>query len=389
MNNLERLYLDYNATSPLSSSVINWLKSGEMLFANPSSQHSDGKSSRKVINQARSLIYKTFQLDERSSKLFFHSGATEGIHTFAYSFAETARLSGKELLICCSKTDHPAAVSLEEKYFGPHVKFLELRRDKNLNYLHLENLEAIKDKKDNNPDLMILYHHLWVHNETGQVSALDELQEFKKISGLFIHVDAVQVPGKIPGWMQLSVGDIWTFSAHKFGALKGVGFSLFKSDIPFRALITGGAQQQDLRSGTENVQAIKSLALALADLTLVNVQETASLRSDLVSFMSQKLSGVGALIDGPSMASNTIYFYLNSLPSDVALALFDIHGLEISAGSACSSGAAKPSAVLTQMGLTAVAKNGLRMSLPFDLDRELLAKLKDRLTPLFEKIHKS
>lgn len=236
--NLERLYLDYNATSPLSQSVLDWLKSGEVIFANPSSQHSDGKASRKSINEARALLYKTFNMSEKDNKLFFHSGATEAIHTLAYSFSETARLSGKDLLICYSKVDHPAVVSLEEKYFGPQVKFFELKRDKHLHYLHSENAEVLKDKKDNNPDLMILYHHLWVHNETGQVSPLTELNVFKNIPDLFIHVDAVQAPGKIPEWKELLVGDAFSFSAHKFGALKAIGFSFLKSDIPFHPLIS-------------------------------------------------------------------------------------------------------------------------------------------------------
>ena len=121
--NLERLYLDYNATSPLSQSVYDWLKSGDFFFANPASQHSDGKASRKAINESRAQAYKTFGLSEKTHKLFFHSGATEAFHNFAYSFSETARLAGKELLICFSRVDHPAVVSLEDKFYGPHVKF--------------------------------------------------------------------------------------------------------------------------------------------------------------------------------------------------------------------------------------------------------------------------
>lgn len=387
--NLERLYLDYNATSPLSQSVLDWLKSGEVIFANPSSQHSDGKASRKSINEARALLYKTFNLSEKDSKLFFHSGATEAIHTLAYSFSETARLAGKDLLICYSKVDHPAVVSLEEKYFGPHVKFLELKRDKNLHYLHQENAEILKDKKDNNPDLMILYHHLWVHNETGQVSALNDLSVLKKIPDLFIHVDAVQAPGKVPDWKELVVGDAFSFSAHKFGALKGIGFSFLKSDIPFHPLISGGAQQGNLRSGTENTQGVKTVALALSDLVKVDVAKNALMRNKLVLFMQEKLKDIGAVVDDKKMASNTIYFYLNNHSSDIALALFDINGLEISAGSACSSGAAKPSAVLIQMGLNATAKNGLRLSMGFDVNEETLNKITTRLESVFNKLRVS
>jgi cysteine desulfurase len=384
--NLERLYLDFNATSPLSQSVLDWLKSGEVIFANPSSQHSDGKASRKIINESRALVYKTFNMSEYTTKLFFHSGATEAIHTLAYSFAETARLSGKDLLICYSKVDHPAVVSLTEKYFGPHVKFLELKRDKNLHYLHAENAEILRDKKENNPELMILYHHLWIHNETGQVSPLKDLADFKKIPDLYIHVDSVQAPGKIPDWKELVVADVFSFSSHKFGALKGIGFSLVKTEIPFHPFISGGGQQGGLRSGTENIQGVKSTALALSDLLKVDVLKNAEMRTKLLTFMQEKLSGIGAVINNEKMATNTIYFYLNDHPSDIALALFDVHGLEISAGSACSSGAAKPSAVLLQMGLNAAAKNGLRLSMGFAVNQETLNKIISRLESVFNKL---
>lgn len=384
--NLERLYLDFNATSPLSQSVLDWLKSGEVIFANPSSQHSDGKASRKSINEARALLYKTFNMSEKNDRLFFHSGATEAIHTLAYSFSETARLAGKDLLICYSKVDHPAVVALEEKYFGPHVKFFELKRDKHLHYLHQENAVLLKDKKDNNPDLMILYHHLWVHNETGQVSPLEELSVFKKIPDLYIHVDAVQAPGKIPEWRELKTADSFSFSAHKFGALKGIGFSFLRADIPFHPLISGGGQQGNLRSGTENIQGVKSVALALNDLIQVDVAKNAMARARLLRFMRSQLEGIGAVVDDKNMASNTIYFYLQGLSSDIALALFDINGLEISAGSACSSGAAKPSAVLLQMGLNSTAKNGLRLSMGFAVNEETLNKVETRLESVFNKL---
>lgn len=384
--NFDRLYLDYNATSPLSKSVTNWLKSGDLLFGNPSSQHSDGKAARKSINETRSLIFETFNKKEKETKLFFHSGATESFHTFASSFAETCRLNGKDLLICYSKVDHPAVTALSEKYLGPHVKFHELLRDKKLHYKHQENFEVLKDKKENNPELVILYHHLWVHNETGQVSSLKDIEIFKQIPDLYIHVDAVQAPGKIPDWKNLSTGDIWTFSPHKFGALKGIGFSLFSSTVEFHPLIKGGGQQSNLRSGTENVLGVKSIALALKDLEATDVQNTKKLRDELLREMKKSLNGFGEVIDDDSMASNTIYFYLHKSASDIALALFDLNGLEISAGSACSSGAAKESAVLLQMGLGPYAKNGLRLSLPLDIHSELLNKISDRLRPVFAKL---
>lgn len=382
----ERLYLDYNATSPLSHSVTDFLRGGDLLFANPSSQHSDGKAARKVINESRQVIYKIFKKNPKDTKLFFHSGATEAAATFVFSFVEKTRKEKREILICLSELDHPSVRTLKERFLGDHVRFHELKRGEDLRYLHEENLKEIKKEKEENPDLLILYHHLWVHNETGQVEDLKSLSEFKKISDLYIHVDAVQAPGKIPEWRELSEGDIWTFSAHKFGALKGVGFSFLRGKLDFYPFIQGGGQQGNLRSGTENALGIKTVALALKDLEKVEVEATVLKRQKLVSFLEKELEGIGEIISTGEMASNTIYFYLNDLTSDIALALFDLNGVEISAGSACSSGAAKDSLILVHKKLQGVSKNGLRISLPFEVSEELLEIIMKKMAQIFLKI---
>ncbi len=387
---LERLYLDYNATSPLSSSVLDWLKSGEVLFANPSSQHSLGKGSRKVINETRSQIFSTFHQSEKDHHLMFHSGATEAFFAFAYSFSEWARQENRELLICFSQIDHPSVTSLKSHFFGPHVSFFELKRDQNLNYQREENLQILSEKKKASPHLIILYHHLWVHNETGVVCPLLELQSLKTIQDLYVHVDAVQSPGKIPDWTNLIAGDVWTYSGHKFGAFKGIGFSLFKKSFPFFPFLKGGGQQQGHRGGTENPQGVRSISLALKDLTHVDVEANIQKRRSLELHLQAELKDLGAIMGMEELKnSNTIYFYLNHLSSDVAVAMFDLHGLEISAGSACSSGAARASEVLLQSGKEKVAKNGLRISFELNLSEEGLNKIKMRLSTVFNKLRSS
>lgn len=379
--NVECLYLDYNATSPPSSSVLDWLKGGDLLFANPASQHSSGKSSRKVINETRAQIYKTFDKNEKETQLFFHSGATEAMSTFAYSFNELARAQNRKFLICYSKLDHPAVTSLAEKYPS-----LELTITKDLRYDHQANLKKIKEHKAADSELIILYHHLWVHNETGIVSELSGLEEFKKIPDLYLHVDAVQAPGKITDWRKLSVGDIFSFSTHKFGSFKGLGFSFYPKTMPFYPMITGGTQQSS-RSGTENALGVKTIALAMKDLEQVDVAKNSEMRTKLEAFMRQELNGVGEVISSPSQqSSNTIYFYLNTLSSDIALALFDLSGLMISAGSACSSGAAKASPLLLHLGLDKVAKNGLRLSFGFTLSTEELSLIQTRFRTVINKL---
>jgi cysteine desulfurase len=384
----ESFYLDYNATSPLSQSVLNWLKSGDVFFGNPSSQHSFGKYARKVINESRADIIKSFQFHKKDPRLFFHSGATEAMITFAYSFSEWARLSGRELLICFSKLDHPAVTSLADHFFGPHVKMLELKIDQSLGYDFNFNLKNIKDKKENNPDLIILYHHLWVHNETGIVSPLNSLEILKEIPDLFIHIDAVQSPGKISDWRELKVGDIFSFSAHKFGALKGLGFSLLSNEVTFFPLITGGGQQNGFRSGTENALGVKSISLALKDLDAINIDHILEVRNRLEILLVKELKGIGGVISqiGKFRNSNTIYFYFDSLSSDIALAFFDLNGLMISSGSACSSGAAKDSAIMKHLGFKKEAKNGLRLSLPFTLNKNEADIIEQKLSEILIKL---
>ncbi len=383
----DSIYLDFNATSPLSQSVTDWLKSGDLLFGNPSSQHSLGKASRRAINETRSLLYSTFNLSEKTESLFFQSGATEAMATFAHSFSQWTLKDKKDLLICYSRTDHPAVTTLAEQNLGSHVQFHEIKINQDLSPDHLENFKYLHSQKQKNPSLVILYHHLWVHNETGLVSPLEDLLLLKSISDLYLHVDAVQAIGKIPEWNKLTVGDIWTFSGHKFGALKGIGYSFFKKDISFTALLSGGGQQQGLRGGTENPLAIKTLALALNDLKKNNLEQITQSRNALEILLKNELKGIGDVVTIPGRrASNTIYFYFNGLTSDVALALFDLGGICISAGSACSSGASRPSVVLTQMNLVSVAKNGLRISLPFALSDETFGAIQIKIQKIFQQL---
>lgn len=384
----ERIYLDYNATSPLSHSVVDWLRSGDLLFANPSSQHSLGKASRKVINEARSEIFSTFHKSEKEHQLFFHSGATEAFTTIAHAMAEATRATGPGLLICTSPTDHPCVSRLPQKNLGPHVSFLEIKKDSFLRPLHQENIRAIQAARAQSPELRILYHHLWVHNETGLVSPLTDLHELKKIPHLFIHVDAVQSVGKVAQWRDLPYGDYWTYSGHKFGALKGLGFTLMKQDLPFFPLLVGGGQQKNLRPGTENPLGAKALTLALREMREVSVSEVSQLRQELVSFLSEELEGLGSCLENPEGASNsnTIYFYLHKLTSDLAVALFDLQGIELSAGSACSSGASQPSEILLHMGLSQVARNGLRLSFSYNLNSSDLQKIQSQTKKVFAKL---
>jgi cysteine desulfurase len=365
------------------------LKSGDVFFANPASQHALGKLSRKKINEAREEIYSTFSMKEGLVDLLFHSGATEGFSTFAHSFVEWTKREQKNLLICFSEIDHPAVTSLEESFKEAHVHFYRLPLKSDLSYDDDKIYRDLETLKKNDPSLVILYHHLWVHNETGFVSPLENLEKLQKMTDLYLHIDGVQAPGKIPDWRSLPLGDIWTFSAHKFGALKGIGFSFFKKNFPFLPLIRGGGQQRGLRSGTENVMGVWSLYLALKELKTKDIQEVRVGRQTIEKELAFLLQNHGEVLtqNEALRSSNTIYFYLSDLTSDISLAVFDLAGLEVSAGSACSSGAAKDSAILLNLGKKDVAKNGLRLSLGFEISQEQIEEIIKKLKTIFSRFN--
>ncbi len=357
---------------------------GDFIFANPASQHSDGKQARRSINQARKFILDFFHLKENDYNLFFHSGATEGLNTIVNHFHLWAMNEKRPLILAYARGDHPAVVEACQSVTSAIQ--VELKRNAHGDYLNGENFQLLKELKEKNPAAIILYNHLWLHNEIGVVSALKELSIFKSIPDLYLNVDAVQTVGKFHQYRDLSsMVDFYTYSAHKFGALKGIGFSFVKSTHKLSPLIIGGGQQSKARSGTENAMGVHSIKLALEDMATKDLASLEAFKNKLSDQMREWLKGKGALVGDRALQTslNTIYFYLNNLSSDIALAMFDMSGLEISAGSACSSGAAKDSEILLSLGLEKVAKNGLRLSLGPDLslidEIEVLSRLEDLL----------
>jgi len=362
------------------------MASGSFIEANPSSQHSSGKLARKVVNQTKAQVFKTFSFAESQFDLFFHSGATEGLVTSALSFYTLAKKKKKKFIIYYSSLDHAAVTQLKVHPLLSDTDFYLLPLTNDLEYDHKEIKSLIEKTLDS--ESLALYFHLWVHNETGMISDLESLSYLKSFTDLFLHIDAVQSVGKIQNWNSPPAWiDMVTFSGHKFGALKGVGFSFISKHVEFFPLISGGAQQGNLRSGTENAVGIYSLELALQDAKLrdfVFLQEAHEKMKILLKDQLKRLGGV--VLDFRKVAPNTIYFYFEKMSSDVALAFFDLNGLELSAGSACSSGTAKESLVLKSLHLDSVSKNGLRLSFNPQIKQEELSELLDLLKVALNKL---
>ncbi len=380
----KRAYLDYNATSPLSSSVLAWTKRGEFPFANPSSIHTSGKAAKREMARAREFLFQTFGLDEAHFGLFFHSGASEGANTFLQGRARFLESKGQKMHLFYLATDHSCVHNLSPVLpaWGHFADAVSV--DKNGNFDDQKLVRQIKRAKGE-----AVFNYTWVNNETGVVHDLQRVEKIKAATDCLVHVDAVQAVGKIGDWNNISPElDAYTFSGHKFGAFKGAGFSFLQSGREIWPSVYGGGQQQGLRSGTENTLGIMSLPLALGDiLENYNFEEQNRgkrfIEDKLLALLSGGKGEVVALTH-PRRNGNTIYFILYETSANVTSMALDMAGLDVSNGSACRSGAVIPNRILTAMGYSEEhSKNALRLSFsPFFTSaeaRELWPRLENVL----------
>ncbi len=380
---VDRIYLDHNATTPLAPAVTRWLTKGDFFWANPASQHSSGKKAAHALDEARQSLYKTFSLTEKTFNLVYHSGATEAINSAVWSWQHSTK---KPLLFVYSPLDHSCVRQQASRLKAQGIMTAELVVD-------LEgdlNLEESVNLLSSYTDHSILINFTWVHNETGVVWPLEWAEILKQKTHALIHVDAAQAIGKVADCWSLSAElDYYSFSSHKCGGLKSHGFSFIKTSWVGEPLIIGGGQQKGMRSGTENVMGAQALQLALAELKAEFKPYILQKRIDeLRVYFDERLEGRGLRIAqrAQHLNLNTVFFVLNKLPSDLSLPIFDLHGLEVSAGAACASGAAKASHVLQGLGLERHAKNGLRLSVGLWHDDTLQQKLLSQLGQVFDKI---
>ena len=348
---------------------MNWLPNGDLLFANPSSIHTSGKKSKRYINETKNFLKETFSTSAEY-KIFFHSGATEGVNSLVKGFAQRAFAEKERVHFVHSCVDHSCVYNLRDELelYGHEVSTFGV--DENGDYDIDEVITLLK--KSSSPTLL---NFTWVNNENGVVWSLSDLSRIKEETNCFIHVDSVQSIGKIEGWNTLNqVVDAYTFSGHKFGAMKGVGFSFVKEDFPFCSMMRGGGQQEGMRSGTENTNGIYSLKLALEEVIKnQNFNELNRSKNYIEDSVNSVLSGDARIVskNASRRNGNTIYLVLPGKKADILITAFDLAKMDVSSGSACSSGAILPSRVLLAMGVREDdAKSALRFSFSYELRLE-------------------
>ncbi len=333
------------------------------------------------MNQVHESFYKLFNLSENSFDLFFHSGATEGIGNFIRGYFELH----PEACFAYVSTDHSCVYqhALRLKKLG--VTTLELQVDSNGN---LEEAASTKLQAIKKP---ILLNWTWVNNETGVVFPLSEALKIKNmVNDCYVHVDAVQAPGKIEAWNDLLPElDAYTFSNHKYGALKGIGHTFVRQGFEFNPIVLGGGQQSSFRSGTENTYGTYSSMLALEEL---KNSYDAALSEECLKIIKNKLldslGEVGELVGdcADSRNTNTLYIVFYNVKSDITSVAFDLAGIDISTGSACSSGAILPSRVLLKMGYNEIqAKSAIRFSFSPKIKKEEALVFADKISSVVKR----
>ncbi|MFN8153418.1 MAG: cysteine desulfurase family protein [Bacteroidia bacterium] len=341
-----KVYFDNAATTPLIPEVIDaMLPVLQHQFGNPSSIHAYGRETRAAIEMARKKVAGL--LKAAPSEIFFTSGGTEADNM-------AVRCSVHDLgikHIITSPIEHHAVLHTAEDMAHRGEITLSLVRVDEKGHVDLEHLETLL--KENERSLVSLMH---ANNEIGTLLPLQQVGVLcHKYNALF-HCDTVQTMGHYYHDLSALEVDFITGAAHKFHGPKGVGFLYISSNVKIKPLITGGAQERNMRGGTENVYGIVGLAKAL-EICYANMEEDIRKVSDLKSYMIGKLRAEipGVDFNGDVEEGNSLYTVLNvSFPptdhSEMLLFNLDIAGIACSAGSACSSGSNVGSHVLTAIG---------------------------------------
>ncbi|SFT12058.1 cysteine desulfurase family protein [Sphingobacterium wenxiniae] len=337
-----QVYLDNAATTPIDPEVIQVMtETMQESFGNPSSIHSHGRQVKTIVEKARKTVATL--LKASPSEIFFTSGGTEADNM---AIVRSIVDLGITHAISSPLEHHAVLHTLEEqeKLGRIQLDFVHLDPQGNIDLTHLRELLA------NNPRTLVSLMH--ANNEIGNLTDIKQVGEICKEFNAVFHSDTVQTMGHYVHDLSDLHVDFITGAAHKFHGPKGVGFIYINGRNKIKPLLYGGAQERNMRGGTENVYGIVGLAKAL-ELCYQEMEEHQQHIQGLKDYMKVELSKAipDVCFNGNIDADNSLYTVLNvSLPcthiADMLLFSLDIAGISASGGSACSSGSEIGSHVL-------------------------------------------
>ncbi len=343
----ERTYLDYNATAPLHPNVRARMIDVLSQTGNPSSVHAEGRRQRAFLEQAREKVAALAGADP--AQVVFTSGGTEAnVTALSPAFAGAARRNARCFV---SAIEHPSV--LEGGRFGAEqVATIAVGHDGVVDCGRFKSqIEALAA---NQPEVPILVSVMAANNETGALQPIAEIAGIAHGVGGIVHCDAVQAAGRVPLDMERLGADMLTLSAHKIGGPHGVGALVLGDRVrPLGdALLVGGGQERRRRAGTENVAGIAGFGIA-AEVALDGLSDMARLakmRDQLEGELAAVAPGVHVFAGETARLANTTCFAVPGMLAETLVIAFDLAGVAVSAGAACSSGKVERSHVLDAMG---------------------------------------
>lgn len=356
MKNLQHIYLDYAATHPMTPQALAAYAEAAALPGNPASVHGAGQAAREKLEEGRARVAAVLGIDPRT--LSAGSGGTEGDNHVLLGTAQAwQEAHGRPGHIVTTQTEHSAVLAparwLQKQ--GWDVTFL--KPDSGGRYHAAQLAEALRDDT-----ALVSIHH--ANNEVGTVQDTPALAALAAERGVPYHTDAVQAPGVLP----LPLAD-WgvtfaTFSAHKWGGPRGVGFVYTRRGAALPPLLLGGGQEGGLRPGTQNTAGIYASGVALTHAEAAREATWTHLTGLRKHFMAAVADLPGVRFNHPADASpKVVNLTLPGTDGEAMLMNLDLLGVSASAGSACSAGTMQPSHVLTALGLSETdARSSLRFS---------------------------
>jgi cysteine desulfurase len=351
----DRVYLDWNATTPLRPEAKTAMAAAWELCGNPSSVHAEGRQARRLVEDARSAIAAA--VGARAQDVVFASGGTEA-NVLALG-PGVRRIGGapvQRLLV--SAIEH-ASVLAGGRFAADAIGTIAVTPSGVLD------LDDLRRKLDDGPPALVSV--MLANNETGALQPVIEASGIVHAAGGLLHVDAIQAFGKIPFDLESLQADLVTLSAHKIGGPKGVGAVILTEGVEgLDPLLRGGGQELGRRAGTENVAGISAFGAAAKAAMAALSSDTVRLRAlrDQLEAGLRQIDGIIVFSDDVSRLPNTTLFTAPGLKAETAVIGFDLAGIAVSSGSACSSGKVQPSHVLAAMGFQPeLAQGAVRLSL--------------------------
>lgn len=362
------IYLDYNASTPPRREVVSAVTRLMSDAHNASSVHALGREGRKAVEKAREQVAKLVNIP--AGQLIFNSGATEGNNTVLRHMRE--QYPDERILV--SAIEHPCVLEAV-----PNIELIPVTADGVVDLTALETMLSEGERT-------CLVSVMMVNNETGVIQPIESIIKLVRKFGAMIHTDAVQAAGRIEIDMVKLGLDFLTLSAHKIGGAQGVGALALGSCGITPTLLHGGGQEKKARAGTENVAGIAGFGIA-ADLAHAELSGYQARLGDIQSNLEARLKAIESDItiygENAPRAVNTTLLSIAGQTSESLLMAFDLAGIALSNGSACSSGSVQASHVLSAMGASDLETRGaLRISTGWNTTADDI----DALIAEFEKI---